>query len=377
MITTIDDRIQRNISSFLKRILRVSTATVSAVVLGVFLIIFVNITCSNNAFAVPNITGVTGTLDAGSQITVTGTGFGTKAKAAPFLWDNFESGTVGSSVAGNKGWLEYRFGPSHKYTDTTAYSGKLSSQNHSTTSEWFEGIGQKGLNSDQVYVSFYTKWRKYSGDYAGSTVTKFFRMNSQPDFYTSRPSFFVTMQPRANWCYANVVNGAIELTQQDLNFCPTDGGAWGRFEFYMKLSTPGLPDGAANTWWNYRQNYSASNAITRAAGLGGQHLDNFLMPSMNDERGGNVFFDYYLDDVYVDTTQARVEICDTPTWATRTHCEVQIPSAWVDSSITISTNLTNFSNGSTLYLYVVDANGNVNPTGFHKGLAAPTGLKVE
>ena len=42
----------------------------------------------------------------------------------------------------------------------------------------------------------------------------------------------------------------------------------------------------------------------------------------------------YWDDVYIDTTQARVEIGDAPTYAASRHREIQLPTAWSDSSIT-------------------------------------------
>ena len=71
----------------------------------------------------------------------------------------------------------------------------------------------------------------------------------------------------------------------------------------------------------------------------------------------------YWDDVYIDTTQARVEIGDAPTYEASLHREIQLPTAWSDSSITITVNQGGFSNLPNLYLYVTDSDGHVNSTG--------------
>src|SRR5690606_40526993 len=45
--------------------------------------------------------------------------------------------------------------------------------------------------------------------------------------------------------------------------------------------------------------------------------------------GGTTITNFYgYDDIYIDFTQARVEICDSPSWTGRTHCEIQIPQTW-------------------------------------------------
>src|SRR3954463_601236 len=50
----------------------------------------------------PSVSGVSGALQIGAHLQITGGGFGTKAVAAPLKWDNFESGSVGSQIA--NGW---------------------------------------------------------------------------------------------------------------------------------------------------------------------------------------------------------------------------------------------------------------------------------
>ena len=71
----------------------------------------------------------------------------------------------------------------------------------------------------------------------------------------------------------------------------------------------------------------------------------------------------YYDDVYLDTTLARVVLANAPVLSQASIIELQIPSAWSDGSITATVNLGQFTQGQTAYLYVVDASGTPNPTG--------------
>ncbi len=53
-------------------------------------------------------------------------------------------------------------------------------------------------------------------------------------------------------------------------------------------------------------------------------------------------------------------IGNASTYASSTHFEMQPPTAWSDSSVTVTVNQGSFADGSTAYLYLIDANGNVS-----------------
>ncbi len=73
----------------------------------------------------------------------------------------------------------------------------------------------------------------------------------------------------------------------------------------------------------------------------------------------------WMDDLYIQVgTQARVEICDSSDWALREHCEIQSPSAWSETSVEITLNQGSFSVNDGVYIYVIDADGNVNTNGY-------------
>ena len=72
----------------------------------------------------------------------------------------------------------------------------------------------------------------------------------------------------------------------------------------------------------------------------------------------------YFADVYLDYSRARVVLGNAPTLSASTIREVQVPTSWSGSSISISANLGRFTAGQTAYVFVVDANGTPNGQGF-------------
>ena len=82
-----------------------------------------------------------------------------------------------------------------------------------------------------------------------------------------------------------------------------------------------------------------------------------------DGRNDNAY--RYFDDLYVDTTHARVMLCSTSSYPTSNTeiCEPQIPTAWSTAFITVRINLGALKD-STAYLFVFDGNNNHNLNGF-------------
>ena len=70
---------------------------------------------------------------------------------------------------------------------------------------------------------------------------------------------------------------------------------------------------------------------------------------------------YWADDVYADSTWARVMIGNASTLASSTRREIQIPRAWSDATISITVNLGTFASVEGTYLFVVNALGAVSP----------------
>jgi hypothetical protein len=94
------------------------------------------------------------------------------------------------------------------------------------------------------------------------------------------------------------------------------------------------------------------------------------------------------DDAYVATgpyARARIEIGNSATYNTCTNLAIATVTSWSDTSITATIRQGSFSNLNNAYLYVIDANGSVNPNGYllsgagadTLAPAAPTNLTVQ
>lgn len=135
--------------------------------------------------------------------------------------------------------------------------------------------------------------------------------------------------------------------------------AWFTEEFQLHQGGTDISDTTGKFWINGVQKASFS-IITRTASSPDQwrwlSIENFW--TINPPPSGAYV---YFDDVYIDTTWARVMIGNASTFSACTHREPLIPTAWSASSITAYFNQGAFSNGQSVYVFVVDSNGNASP----------------
>jgi hypothetical protein len=72
----------------------------------------------------------------------------------------------------------------------------------------------------------------------------------------------------------------------------------------------------------------------------------------------------WLDDIYASPYRARVELSSEALWSnTGGSREVQIVTGWADGQVQFDLNLGALSSSNPLYLYVVNNQGDVNPSG--------------
>jgi len=72
---------------------------------------------------------------------------------------------------------------------------------------------------------------------------------------------------------------------------------------------------------------------------------------------------FWMDDIYVDSSFARVMLGNAPTYAASTRFEMQIPTSWADGSISLRANQGAIASGTDVYLYVIDSGGAVSNGG--------------
>lgn len=330
--------------------------------------------------AAPNVTGAT---VGSTSITVTGSGFGTKSHAAPILWENFEGGTHGANLPTTGRWIAMGSSDGGKFSNASPYSGSLAAYNQvAGTSAVGPNLGEFNTSyysfsgTEELYYSY--RWKYVVNDPPNLAsmrcVIKPGRIGSTGTYYTGTGNMLMGGWPVDSGGASIAYHNGVEYIDMGWTNRRPTSGVWQRHELYKKLSTAGVSDGTARATIDSRydqQNDTA--AVTRATGQTFQHTSVLLgLMGAGYESYPLTDVSFFVDDVYIDNTQARVEICDTSTHSTATNCEIQIPTAWADGSVTADINSGAFAPGATVYVFVIDKD-NVPSAGYQVTLAGGSG----
>jgi len=333
---------------------------------------------SSSVLAAPVITGVTGAFSNNSTATISGSGFGTKSPVAPMLWTQFEDGANGANLPTVATWTAYNGSAGGKFDNTASYSGTLAAYQKYI----YGSVGENTSNyifpdeTDEVYYSYMLRGVHDNGAGGAGEGHKSGRSAGTGNTYNG--AGVVAMS------YNNPYYDPDGSTQAPISptgatwYSGSDGlgtksPRWQRHELYKKNSTAGATDGAAwinisdgqanpdsNTYWDNTKGHAATGIMTRAAGQTFKQ-SSILLGIMYTNSGVGSSHEIWVDDVYVDNTQARIELCTGSTWTTRTHCEPQIPkTTWSDGTAIFTLNQGTLADGSDAYLYIVDASGDVS-----------------
>lgn len=340
-----------------------------------YIVVIIFIFLSSQAFAVPSITGVGGTISNGQTITITGAGFGSNSivgtTGLEFLGGSggpIEMGTAGTNFTRtgwsvDTGWSRYIT----YSTDNVPWGSKVlqmtgSGDGTSIEAPLYYNLPTAVTSSDHLFVSWWqrTTWAG-NGQYkilrlsptqtivdGDGQDTWFFHNNSGGNTFT-RPLYsnslwpgFSPAEPQATW------------QRMDLDIT-TSGAASGIVNFI------GYKPGSAvqtsnNTGWQ-----------THYSGLNWNYLvwHNYFG---TDGSGNMTAGDVWFKDIYISHgTSSRIELCDSSSWSTRQKCFIQPPTSW--STTSISTQLNQGDMTGMGYLYVVDSTGVSNTTGYAVSLA--------
>lgn len=335
----------------------------------------------------PQVTGVTGTVRNGLSVTIAGNNFGSKAIPAPRAWDTFESGgNNGDVLSLAAGWTKIsedvnvatQHSSSPRYTTDKAHAGSKSLlcsfanptdhssfwvQDTARLSQQFYIDAWMWYDHGPVYTRSWKPWDMYDntgnssvvvdwhGDCNGTTI--------QVSCYTGGAAI-----PGQVW---SDVNSEVNADIVDFE------GGWHHAQIYCRTSIPAgtrtgvvwiALDGEVVT--DRTDMLLLASDATRTWGELG--LGYYNTRDQRDCPGtvGNAYM--WWDNVYVDSSRARVEIGTSstnpvnPTYAQCDHREIQIPSAWAanGTSVTATVNTGSFANG-TAYLFVVNSDGTASP----------------
>lgn len=313
-----------------------------------------------------------GTAASGGTIVLTGSGFGTKATAAPLYFSTFESATLGAGPTDPSVGLEVvsdnvRTLPT--IVNDRAHSGTQSlcmvyPQNSGTVGSSFPGIGKlvdPALKMLDHYNAQWVYWAWTVGTVQSSFIFKWGRSGAGTHYHGT-PQYHCTIRPAADGSVPSTDSGytrpdGTDIHDNTINGQPTRDG-WHFIEYKYRLSTPGVADGKYQWLCDGVLNSNLTSAMTREAT--DTSTLTWVMGVMdgNDTYGLTNEYRLWVDEQFHDTTFSRVVITDNATYASSTKWAPQACSAWSDTSITIPTpNYSTLASG-TAYAHVFDANDN-------------------
>lgn len=312
------------------------------------------------SFSYPLINTPPKTLSPGQQVTIIGSGFGVKSPAAPIIWANFNNGSVSPSSLGQRiSW------DASDFTNVNT-TNLLPNSTGNVVGVWNSNIGAKSFSFriDKTYWSTVYHFQKRYFDFDATGNQKYWRL-----WPVSGSNDMLALWHGATagggLCY-NEYEASTGISGNVNGYQGSFPGKnqWIQEEFTWKfaggngLNKVGTPDPTGCTgYWDYRVNGVANqhreNVCNSTNNQVQLRTDNFTDSAYLPPDGSKV----YMDDIYIDDTLARVMIGNNSTLATSTHIEPQIPSAWSDTSITVTVNMGSFQTGESVYLFVVDASG--------------------
>jgi hypothetical protein len=335
----------------------------------------------------PAIGSVAGTLTHGASITLRGSRFGTKPAAAPVKFDDFQNLAVNRPLSDN-GW-DCDEAPDHSPVASTMRlrPGTPSTRNARCT--WTHNDASSfGLWHSGTWTRVYFDGWMY------------FECLADPQPQNCKPIRFHQAGSGSPNAYLNFYgptgSDSLAAGRDGVTGGPADSGWFGSYPangigsgndvparvFYNNwvhiqllahVGTPGVANGSWIIYLNSRLRWNRRGNIYLLmpphTGWPELYFGNYVR---SDPHGTT---HAHWECAYVDNSWARVEIGDNANYNNCTHREIQIPSGWSDSSVTVTLNRGSFGPSAAAYLFVVDGN-NTPSAGYPIQLGGGSGLVV-
>lgn len=368
----------------------------------IFLLLLIPSVC----FSAPVIDGDSGTLSHGNSYTVTSSGstFGSKATAAPLMWETFENATVGQTISEANALWSDKGDSALIYVGDSDNRNSLSTKNldcsYSSNKEaWANNLGfWTGSGRSVGYIEFWCKLSP-NGGYLNPETVNYYQMKmarvtgwvnenaSTPyptlslftwtdDLWPNDPPngdtdtyWAMYADPTTNHHYtpnaitdditAFIANGYespwVNITIQ------FDEGSYETNDAVITYTIGDVDGGIiethTDTGFYWRTGFLDLGAVAEED----YHVDAFAFHIyLDDEHDGPPYPTMYIDNIYADNTYARVVIGDNSVYANCTHREIQIPTNWSANSVSFTVNQGSFNDGETAYVFVVDSDGSAS-----------------
>ncbi len=301
---------------------------------------------ASQAQGAPSVSQASGTFSNGNTITVTGSNFGTKSSSGPLVYaDNFENGSVGSKVLTAKATVgQWQDGAGYDvgvYASDQAHAGSKSVKLSTKGGVYNMSVNQNGT-FPVVYMDWWVRVHQYDN---ASRNWKPYRLYGAGD----------TMQTNAV-VMCNGTGMSVETGSGGGSFWWEGGGfannQWQHYQVLLKASSSaGSADGVVKQYVNGKLVSDHSGVVTRSSTSQWSQIriGHYWASDGVPECGANGGADIYLDNVYVDTTWAHVELGNASTYAGSTVREIQVPTSWSSTQVSFNVNTGSFASGAQAY----------------------------
>lgn len=360
--------------------------------------VFLFVLLSSNAFAQPSISGLSGSLTHGSAVSLSGSNFGTKAVAAPKIWDRAE----GTNLAGL--WTDWEPTTASDPTCNMGYRSIIRNVAlpHATSNSKYLAGCHFGLNTstggNMVQVAdqrtatvypYYSYWSYYwrmdpawsngggentdgnnklhgIGTDPGVLAGNYWytEYESRPTSPSSVPNLDVSDSGGLGYrCRTAVIGACHSSGAGNVGYGPASNNpinGWIKTEIMIRWdrTTSGyvlLYENGVKKYHTTGETDTNTSTTSRFEGIG----------IYSRARGITTW--RYFDDVYFDTSVdaiAHVELCPGATFANRGVCQTQPATSWSNGNIGFTMNRGGLPTNGTAYVYVTDRTRVTNANGY-------------
>jgi hypothetical protein len=304
------------------------------------------------------------TLSHGQSYTIGGSAFTTKTTDSPVVWDDVESG----SFSENWGSINHLSVGTEARHINSQYSGT-----HNFQGNLQEGLGYfKGAGSPLSEKWFVQYWFKLDENWERDGWLPNEERDESYDASLANVKFFRLWNPGSineNFVIASQGYGGGGLIYSTEHVTDGFGGsfdnidnisldAWHLFQFEYQESDVNINNGVIRMWRD--GNLILEDTTIKTREDFSELKRPFIVGFYNSWwDSGTDRDDFYIDDIYVDSSWSRVELCNNQNKDLATHCEIQSYSSWGDTAIQFTANIGSLD-GGTAYLFVVDEDANVS-----------------
>lgn len=312
----------------------------------------------------PQVTGIQGEITPGGTLVIQGSGFGSLGSDFLSLWDTVDNQSVfenlpdGTVIPEDKGpWTRNGSAWANPMViaKDTGHRHDRSKAHYMGKEKAFIGVPRAFDNNtnEDIYVSWWF-YNSYDIDKYGGH-NKVIRLWDDLDGTKTRIS------------WTQILLGAYGGSSW-IGWGGNDG-AWNKLEIYANAD-----QGTIKAWTNGKLIHSVSDyeKISTTDGM------TIWLIGFDPNYDEYTNLEIRLDDIYVASSPARVELSTSPTWdGTGSKREIQPFSSWESSRVEVEINLGQFSQQDNLYIYISDVDGNVNSEGFPICALCPSSPALE